>query len=188
MVIQPLSIRLIKPNFCFDLSHRRSTTVSLETRNPLLWLQRVSWANEHPTNTFCAVLIFYILLGMIYRGKGHRMSLKSHATSPTPHSQTKDSHSTAPGSPYSFRIVRGFFYVPPKYQQSRNCEMGPPAYRPYPRRLEGLTICRWKYKYFLLSYFKTLSVGSVGVSNSRPPASQPGTQPSEQPVRGCLYA
>ena len=24
---------LIKPNFCFDLSHRRSTTVSLETRN-----------------------------------------------------------------------------------------------------------------------------------------------------------
>ena len=25
--------RLIKPNFCFDLSHRRSTTVSLETRN-----------------------------------------------------------------------------------------------------------------------------------------------------------
>ena len=33
MVIQPLSTRLIKPNFCFDLSHRRSTTVSLETRN-----------------------------------------------------------------------------------------------------------------------------------------------------------
>ena len=33
-VIQPLSTRLIKPNFCFHLSHRRSTTVSLETRNP----------------------------------------------------------------------------------------------------------------------------------------------------------
>jgi len=33
VVIQPLSTRLIKPNFCFDLSHRRSTTVSLETRN-----------------------------------------------------------------------------------------------------------------------------------------------------------
>ena len=28
-----LSTRLMKPNFCFDLSHRRSTTVSLETRN-----------------------------------------------------------------------------------------------------------------------------------------------------------
>ena len=35
MVIQPLSTCLIKPNFRFDLSHRRSTTVSLETRNPL---------------------------------------------------------------------------------------------------------------------------------------------------------
>ena len=49
---------------------------------------------------------------------------------------------TAPGSPYSFRIVRGFFYVPQNYQHSRNCETGPPAYRPYPRRLESLTICR----------------------------------------------
>ena len=36
MVISPLSTRLIKPNFCFDLSHRRSTTVSLETRNLLM--------------------------------------------------------------------------------------------------------------------------------------------------------
>ena len=34
VAIQPLSTRLIKPNFCFHLSHRRSTTVSLETRNP----------------------------------------------------------------------------------------------------------------------------------------------------------
>ena len=50
---------------------------------------------------------------------------------------------TAPGSPYSFRIVRGFFYVPQNYQHSRNCETG---YRPYPRRLESLTICRWNYK------------------------------------------
>ena len=49
---------------------------------------------------------------------------------------------TAPGSPYSFRIVRGFFYVPQNYQHSRNCETGPPTYRPYPRRLESLTTCR----------------------------------------------
>ena len=38
VVIQPLSTRLIKPNFCFDLSHRRSTTVSLETRNLFIYL------------------------------------------------------------------------------------------------------------------------------------------------------
>ena len=35
VVVQPLSTRVIKPNFCFDLPHQRSTTVSLETRNPL---------------------------------------------------------------------------------------------------------------------------------------------------------
>jgi len=39
VVIQPLSTRLIKPNFCFDLPHRRSTTVSLETRNPFTILK-----------------------------------------------------------------------------------------------------------------------------------------------------
>ena len=87
--------------------------------------------------------------------------------------------------PTLIRIVRGFFNIPQNYQHSRNCETGPPAYHPYPRRLESLTICRWNYKgsTFLLSYLKTLSVGPVGVSNSRPPASQPGAQPSEQPVR-----
>ena len=31
VVIQPSSTRLIKPKFCFHLSHRRSTTVSLQT-------------------------------------------------------------------------------------------------------------------------------------------------------------
>ena len=36
VVIQPLSTCSIKPNICFDLSNRRSTTVSLETRNPIL--------------------------------------------------------------------------------------------------------------------------------------------------------
>ena len=65
---------------------------------------------------------------------------------------------TAPGSPYSFRIVRGFFYVPQNYQHSKNCETGPPAYRPSPRRLR---------QHFLLSCLNTLSVGPVGVSNSR---------------------
>ena len=46
---------------------------------------------------------------------------------------------TAPGSPYSFRIVRGFFYVPQNYQHSKNCETGPPAYRPYPSLLSSLS-------------------------------------------------
>ena len=44
-----------------------------------------------------------------------------------------------------------------------------------------------QWQHFLLSYLKTLSVGPVEVSNSRPPASQPGAQPSEPPVRGQTH-
>ena len=63
---------------------------------------------------------------------------------------------TAPGSPYSYTNSAWVLNVPQNYQHSRNCETGPPAYRPYPRRLESQTICRWNYKgsTFLLSYFK----------------------------------
>ena len=100
---------------------------------------------------FFLFFTFYcILLGRILqppRGKGHKRTSRSY--SKVPH-LTHLTHppirirktATAPGSPYSFRIVRGFFYVPQNYQHSRNCETGPPTYRPYPRRLESLTICR----------------------------------------------
>ena len=51
MVIQPISTRLIKPTFCFDLSHRGSTIVSLETRKPFILhitdpLRKFTWL--HP--------------------------------------------------------------------------------------------------------------------------------------------
>ena len=97
------------------------------------------------------IMIYYILLGRIFscpEGKGTRGlqgPIQRCPTSPTPPIRIRKT-ATAPGSPYSFRIVRGFFYVPQNYQHSRNCETGPPAYRPYPRRLESLTICRWNYK------------------------------------------
>ena len=46
---------------------------------------------------------------------------------------------------------------------NKGCETGPPAYSPYPRRLESLTILLMLLQrhHFLLSYFKTLSVCPV---------------------------
>ena len=131
-------------------------------------------------------MIYSILLGRICcpEGKG-TTGLQGPLQGAPPH-PPPFTHKRQPqhrDHPTLIRIVRGFFNVPQNYQHSRSCETGPPVYRPYPRRLESLTICRWNYKgsTFLLSYFKTLSVGpvgvsesrSLGVSNSRPPASPP---------------
>ena len=46
----------------------------------------------------------------------------------------------------------------------KDCETGPTGFRPYPRRLESLTICRCHYKgsTFFSVIVKTLSVGPAG--------------------------
>ena len=69
----------------------------------------------------------------------------------------------------------------------KGCETGPPAYRPYPRRLESLTICRCNYKNSTFS--SAIQRPWVLVRpelNSRPPTWQPGAQPTEPPVRGLF--
>ena len=126
-------------------------------------------------------MIYYILLGRILqlpRGKGHKRTSRSYSKVPhLTHPPTRiRKTATALGSPYSFRIVRGFFCVPRNFQHARNCETRPPPYRP--RKSSHLQM-KLQRQHFLLSYLKTLSVGPVGVSNSRPPASQPGAQPRE---------
>ena len=63
---------------------------------------------------------------------------------------------TTPGNftPYSFRIVCGFLNVPHwTYKHGRYCETGLTVYSPYPGR---------QRQHFLLSNFKTLSVGLAG--------------------------
>ena len=59
---------------------------------------------------------------------------------------TEESHNTGNFTSFSFRIVCGFFHVPQSYEHWRIVRRGLRFYRPYPRRLESLTICRRNYK------------------------------------------
>ena len=83
-------------------------------------------------------------------------------------------HKTGNFMPYSLRIVCGFLNIP---QLFKGCERGPPAYSPYPRRLESLTICWCNYKGS--TFYSVILRPWVLVrpeSNSRPPTSQSNAQ------------
>ena len=54
-------------------------------------------------------------------------------------------HNTGNSVPYSLLIVCVFFNVPQLFYD-KGCDTGPPAYSPYPKRLESLTICWCNYK------------------------------------------
>ena len=97
--------------------------------------------------------------------------------------QLRLDHNTGDYVPYSYRTVSEFFNVPYYLISNKGYETGPPVYSPYPRRLECLTICRCNYKG---STFSSVILRPWVLvrpeSNSRPPAWQPGAQPTEPPV------
>ena len=63
-----------------------------------------------------------------------------------PPSPWKVGHTTRVYDPCSFRIVKWVLLRPTRTTLWKCCEMGPTVFRPYPRRLESLTICRCHYK------------------------------------------
>ena len=71
---------------------------------------------------------------------------------------------TGSTSPTLFEQWCGFFYVPQEPDKCKCCETGPTVFRPYPRRLESLTVCRCHYKgsTFFSVMLKTLRVGRPG--------------------------
>ena len=79
----------------------------------------------------------------------------------------KIGHTTGVYDPCSFRIVMWVLLRPTRTTLWKCCDMGPTVFRPYPRRLESLSICRCHFtKATLSSQFfnlKTLSVGPAGV-------------------------
>ena len=81
--------------------------------------------------------------------------------------------------PSHHRTVCGFFNVPRQY-----CETWPTVYRPYPRRLESLTICRCHHK-----YSTDPECWSCRGLNLRPPARQSGAllHVTELTGRGCSF-
>ena len=93
-------------------------------------------------------------------------------------------HNTGNSMSYSLRIVCGFFNFPQLF--FKDCETGPPAYSPYPRRLESLNICWCNYKGS--TFYSVILRPWVLVrpeSNSRPPSRVTAKcTTTEPPVRG----
>ena len=95
----------------------------------------------------------------------------------------KVDHNTGVYVPYSFRTVVWVLLRPTRTDQWKCCETGPTVFRPYPRRLESLTICRCHYKgsTFFSVILKTLSVGPAGVRTRDLPLSRPALSQLSQP-------
>ena len=74
-------------------------------------------------------------------------------------------HNTRNYVPHSCEQCVGSLTTSHKVIMNKGCETGPTIYRPYPRRLDSLTICRYHYKGSTFSSInlKTLSVGPARV-------------------------
>ena len=117
-----------------ELTSRRLSPVS----NGVLFSLR----SRFPTYPLGYLLFIYLFTSFCgYRPKSHA---RCH---PFPIPQTVEvGHTTGVYDPYSFRIVRWVLLRPARINQWKCCETGSTVFRPFPRRLKSLTICRCHYK------------------------------------------
>jgi len=99
---------------------------------------------------------------------------------PIPRDSQRTATTPRTSCPALFWIVCGFFNVPQwsYINMKGTCETGPTVYRPYPRRLESLTICWFNHKGS--TFYSVILRPWVLVqpeSDSRPPAWQPDVPP-----------
>ena len=144
-----------------------------------------------------------VLINLFTSFSGHRPAqrecartgLRSHARChPYPIPQpVKVGHTTGVYDPYSFRIVMWVLLRPMKNKPVKVpcCETGPTVFRPYPRRLESLTICKVITKGGLSpQLFKDPECWSGRDLNPRTPLGRPTLSQPSQPggsfARGAL--
>ena len=103
---------------------------------------------------------------------GFQLSVSLQITNPAQERLATPPRST---SPTLFEQWCRFFYVPQEPDKWKCCETGPTVFRPYPRRLENVTVCRCHCKDSTFSsvILRTLSVGPAWVWTRDLPLSRP---------------
>ena len=126
---------------------------------------------------FLSLFIFiYLITSTIWcrthNRAGFQLSVSLQITNPAQKRLAVPPRST---SPTLFEQWCGFFYVPQEPDKWKCCETGPMVFRPYPRRLESLTVCRCHCKGSTFSsvILRTLSVGPAWVWTRDLPLSRP---------------
>ena len=126
---------------------------------------------------FLSLFIFiYLITSTIWcrthNRAGFQLSVSLQITNPAQERLATPPRST---SPTLFEQWCRFFYVPQEPDKWKCCETGPTVFRPYPRRLENVTVCRCHCKGSTFSsvILRTLSVGPAWVWTRDLPLSRP---------------